>query len=134
MNTEQATKIDDFLAAYNRAEAKAHEVKTKLKEAISEIEQLRHAAKTAGFEFIKVPQGYITRPTGPQVLLSKIKILETKQRQLIRWMLDEFNIGHDGYLNRCITGDCPHETISECIDTLLQQFGSRDFGGFGRVF
>ena len=62
----------------------------------------------------------------PQILLSEIKTLETKQRQLIQWMLDEFNIGHDGYLNGCITGDCPHEKISECIDILLQQFESRD--------
>jgi hypothetical protein len=39
-----------------------------------QIQEMEHAATTAGFEFLPVPPGLVARPTGPRVLLSEVEL------------------------------------------------------------
>jgi hypothetical protein len=39
---------------------------------------------------------------------------------LIGWMLDQFKM--EGPQYRCLSGDCEHDEIDECIELLRQRF------------
>ena len=48
----------------------------------------------------------------------EIERLRAERIDLVRWMLDRIEDGWHG----CVTGDCPHEQASDCIDSLLECF------------
>jgi len=52
------------------------------------------------------------------VVQSEIERLRAERIDLVRWMLDRIEDGWHG----CVTGDCPHEQASDCIDSLLECF------------
>ena len=49
---------------------------------------------------------------------AEIEWLRAERIDLVRWMLDRIEDGWHG----CVTGDCPHEQASDCIDSLLECF------------
>lgn len=49
---------------------------------------------------------------------AEIERLRAERIDLVRWMLDRIEDGWHG----CVTGDCPHEQASDCIDSLLECF------------
>ena len=51
-------------------------------------------------------------------MLAEIERLRAERIDLVRWMLDRIEDGWHG----CVTGDCPHEQASDCIDSLLECF------------
>ena len=61
----------------------------------------------------------------------EIERLRAERIDLVRWMLDRIEDGWHG----CVTGDCPHEQASDCIDSLLECFdvdmAARAAGGEG---
>ena len=62
---------------------------------------------------------------------AEIERLRAERIDLVRWMLDRIEDGWHG----CVTGDCPHEQASDCIDSLLECFdvdmAARAAGGEG---
>ena len=63
--------------------------------------------------------------------IQDIERLRAERIDLVRWMLDRIEDGWHG----CVTGDCPHEQASDCIDSLLECFdvdmAARAAGGEG---
>ena len=53
-------------------------------------------------------------------LMAELDSRDRREQRLIAWMLNECGEGEDG----CITGDCPHGYISDCVDHLRKRFES----------
>ena len=51
-----------------------------------------------------------------QAALDEIEQLQAERAIIVRWMLNEFDVGY----HECIFGECSHELQPECVAALLE--------------